>query len=879
MLKNYQENTLEALQRYLKLCAETKNVVSSYALCTKENFNIEGIYNNPLGNQSGMFENQEKPIVPYVCLRLPTGGGKTILAAHSISKICKEYLSREHCLVLWLVPTNTILEQTYDALQDKRHFYRQAIDLDFNGKVEVMKVSDALGLSKSNLDGNLNIIVSTLASWRITSTEGRKVYEDNGALLHHFENIDSNIRADLEFIDEKNTKLKHSLANVVYLNNPIIIIDEAHNAKTPLTYDTIERLNPSCIVEFTATPKASGADRSNLLYNVSASTLKAEQMIKMPIELLTTEHWQTALQDAVDKQKELEKIASEEENQTGEYIRPIVLIQAEDDRQNEETISVSLIKEYLLNTINIPESQIAIATGNERGLEGIDLNSNKCEIRYIITKQALKEGWDCPFAYILCSVKDSKSGKDVEQLLGRILRLPKVKSKNHIELNKAYSYVCSKSFFDVAKNLTDCLVDLGYHRAEASSMIEINKQQEELFQSFGFYTQEIIEPPTEIPDELKNKININYEKNTITFKEKLTSTEKDLLKKTFTREEDKKVIEDAYNLTYKFYKYSPQQQGKVLSIPQLLIDIDGEKVVYDEDALISPKWNLAECDVNLTETEFPVIVQAGELGIIDINGNGEPVIQPERQIEQELSRLLFTSSIDKEKLIKWLDNETRNYSVPYAQSIVFINKLIENLIKERKLSLEQLFYMRFKLKDAIKNKISFYVNEAKKSGFSGLFGTEFRPDNQNVLSKFSVGENFTFPNDYPANVLYDGRYQFQKHYYSVIAVMNTEETECAQNIDINNNVEFWVRNLERQEYNAFWLQTSTDKFYPDFIVKLNNGKIVVIEYKGEHLYGSEDSLEKRTIGNYWALLTNNTCSFVMLKGRDWNRLNEYLLAK
>jgi type III restriction enzyme len=133
------------------------------------------------------------------------------------------------------------------------------------------------------------------------------------------------------------------------------------------------------------------------------------------------------------------------------------------------------------------------------------------------------------------------------------------------------------------------------------------------------------------------------------------------------------------------------------------------------------------------------------------------------------------------------------------------------------------------------------------------------------LSKFSVGENFTFPNDYPANVLYDGRYQFQKHYYSVIAVMNTEETECAQNIDINNNVEFWVRNLERQEYNAFWLQTSTDKFYPDFIVKLNNGKIVVIEYKGEHLYGSEDSIEKRTIGNYWALLTNNTVALLCSK--------------
>jgi type III restriction enzyme len=264
MLKKYQKETLDALTNYLHQCAIYKDVKSAYAESTLKNFGQEGIYND------AGFSN-----IPYVCLRLPTGGGKTFLAAYSIPIVCKEFLARDFSLVIWLVPSNAILEQTFNCLQDNSHPYRQVLNEYFNGNVEILKVEDARSISKGSLQSNTMVIISTFASWRVDRTEGRKVYETNGSLEHHFVNLKYEKIKELEHFENGDGKaLKYSLANVVYLNNPIFIIDEAHNARTELTFEVLKRLNPSCIIELTATPKTKGRDRSNVLYSVSAAELK-----------------------------------------------------------------------------------------------------------------------------------------------------------------------------------------------------------------------------------------------------------------------------------------------------------------------------------------------------------------------------------------------------------------------------------------------------------------------------------------------------------------------------------------------------------------------------------------------------------------------------
>lgn len=867
MLKKYQQTTLEKLTLFLQRCAVEKDVHKAYSECTLENLGHAALYND-----AGLKN------IPYVCLRLPTGGGKTILAAHSVSIASKEYLARDFSLVIWLVPSNQILEQTYDALIDTSHPYRKALNEYFNDNVEVLKVDEARNIQKGALHSNTTIIISTFASWRVDKTEGRKVYDQNGTLSTHFEHLKSGQVENLEKVNGSNIPI-HSLANVVYLNNPIFIIDEAHNARTDLTFEVLKRLNPSCIIEFTATPKTKGADKSNVLYSVSAAELKAENMIKMPIELLTTSDWQTTISDAVKQQKILEDAAKEEESITGEYIRPIVLFQAQNDSQTESTINVVEVKNFLLNTMKIPPEQIAVATGTEREIEGKDLSLNTEPIRYIITKQALKEGWDCPFAYVFCSVAKVSSSKDVEQLLGRVLRMPQVKRKEKEVLNRAYAYVSSDSFYNTAKNLQDSLVQAGFTAIEASELIEIAPSQLSLGRFFGNVKVELNNLPdtTTLSEEVKNKLEVDAENKSIIFKDEITESDKDAIVSSLSNNKDKQEVERVYNEIKSFSKtsLSPRRQGKLFSVPQLLIDFEGELRVFDEEVLLPVDWNLAVCNKSMSEQEFPLKVDSGTKGLIDIDSKGNTYTYNASTIQEELTSIIVSSTMDKTGLIQWLVKECRHQSIPYAQIIVFISSLIDNLIESRSLQIEHLVFVRFKLKDAIKRKILNHYLDAKKKGYQELLFTQTGIVKEKI-SRFSVGEDFVFPDIYPAFNFYSGFFNFSKHYHDQVGDMNNEEAECAFNIDVHPNVDYWIRNLERQEFYSFWLQTSTDKFYPDFIVKLKNGTIVLIEYKGENIYDTPDSKEKRQLGDFYAGISNGKCCFRMLKGKDWTTLNSIL---
>ena len=194
MLKKYQIRSLEVLTSFLQNCSSNKNVERAYSQTTQQVFRQHGVYND------AGFSN-----IPYVCLRLPTGGGKTVLAAYSVGIASKEFLGRDFSLVIWLVPSNQILEQTYDALSNTHHPYRIALNQYFNDSVEVLKVDEAKSISKGALQSNTTIIISTFASWRVDRTDGRKVYENNGGLSSHFENLKSFQIENLEKIEGTNS--------------------------------------------------------------------------------------------------------------------------------------------------------------------------------------------------------------------------------------------------------------------------------------------------------------------------------------------------------------------------------------------------------------------------------------------------------------------------------------------------------------------------------------------------------------------------------------------------------------------------------------------------------------------------------------------------
>ncbi|HEX5520534.1 MAG TPA: DEAD/DEAH box helicase family protein, partial [Longimicrobiaceae bacterium] len=453
-LKRYQTETLSVLRRFLE-AARVGGARGAYESITREPAQARR-----LGRFGGRYEPLAAlPEAPYVCLRLPTGGGKTILASHAVAVARDAWIEKEYPVVLWLVPSNTIRRQTAEALKDPRHPYRRALDEAFDRRVRVFDIADFAQLRPHDLGSQLCVVVGTIQTLRVTNTEGRKVYAHHEELEPHFSRVPANAPG-LE-PREDGGGAKFSFANLLHLHRPLMIVDEAHNAVSGLTREMQARVNPCAIIEFTATPRP----RSNILHSVTAQELREAEMIKLPIFLYEHDSWQNAVNGAIAARASLAEVAAGD----AEYIRPLVLFQAQ---PKDQEVTAEALRRHLIEVEQIDEAKIAVVTGDQRELDGIDLFDPACGIEYVITVEALKEGWDCSFAYVFCSVARIRSTTDVEQLLGRVLRMPYAQRRRAAELNRAYAFLSEPSFGEAARSLADTLVRMGFEEDEASDAIE-----------------------------------------------------------------------------------------------------------------------------------------------------------------------------------------------------------------------------------------------------------------------------------------------------------------------------------------------------------------------------------------------------------------------
>jgi len=820
---------------------------------------------------------RELPGLPYVCLRVPTGGGKTVMASHAVSVACKEYLRAERCLVFWLAPTTQIVSQTIKALRDKRHPYRQALDAAFGGAVTIMDLSAAVtSLKPADLSADTVVIVSTIQAPRVGDREGRKVYtEDNGYLMAHFENLKA---GQIEALDKTESgKPAFSLANVFKLHRPVMIVDEAHNARTDLSFEMLARFQPSCIIEFTATP-ASG---SNVLVSVSASELKHDEMIKLPIRLHTRPQWKEAVQEAVAKQAELERIALEEERETDEYIRPIVLLQAQ--RRGDGNTTFDLLKQSLLEDFSIPEKQIAIATGGTNELENIDVLARTCDVRFIITVDKLREGWDCPFAYVLCSVSNLSSHTAVEQVMGRVLRMPKARRKGHEALNFAYAFVTSQGFTDAANALTDALVQNGFNPYDARA--NIKPQNDEPLPMFDgllprVVTEELPGVPTleAIPESVKEHVRtgqgmwpgvtvIRYSGPPIRREDEtvwVQAVTSDAERNAVVRLARKSRGEDAW----------PAAMGQRLAVPVLAIR-EGRQLTFFEDQFRESYWRLSECDHLLTEEEFAIDAGPQTGAEIDADKRGRMSWHSFTEgLHRQLSFLDLRGPKTDTELAVWLDRGIVHLDITPLECGLYMKKVISDLGERRGFALEQLVANRFRLRDALAERIERLRKQVENREYQRMLLPECE-------TPVEVSPEFCFEysrSNYPAPSFYDGPFRPTKHYYEKPAGMNDEEADCAAVIDSLPEVEYWVRNLTRPDC-SFWLQTPSDKFYPDFVAKLRDGRFLVVEFKGGQYVAHDDTREKDAIGQLWEARSNGLCIFrLVTRDKMQQSLREAVVA-
>lgn len=881
-LKDYQERVLDSLREFFRLAARTGDPAAAFRDTTRrlgETIPYLPIPSTGLG--SGM---------PYVCLRVPTGGGKTLLACYAAGLAQQEFLRAERAVVLWLVPSNTILDQTADALRDPRHPYRRALELAC-GAVEVVTIEEALRLSRATVEGQTVVIVSTIQSFRVEDTTGRKVYDQNGAFADHLLNLPADRLPDL--LNGADGKPKPSLVNMLRLRRPIVIVDEAHNARTDLSFSTLGQVLPSCIVEFTATP-AREKHPSNVLHRVSAAELKQAQMVKLPLRVVTRHPGQRdqLLADAIALRADLEKLAVTERQQAAEYIRPILLIQA--DRVD----ACEPLRDRLVHEFGLSKAEVKISVGRLDELKEVkDIASPTCPVRVIITVEKLREGWDCPFAYVLCSLKETRSATAIEQIVGRILRLPNAQVKRHPQLNCSYAFSVSESITDVLAELREALEHNGFTAAEAEQII-IPVPQGTL--PLGMQQKTVTFAPAEIDATvapvqeaaLGGKVRIDVPSGSITI---LVPLDRDDLEKVqscvMTPDAKAKVAEaaefvrraeQAFGGSGTPRKPSPYEQQLDFFVPLLCFNENGLLYEFESTFLLEHPWKLSEKDASLSAAYNPKTRPLGKTAVVDVGLKGEVTTMLAGDtadgdlvgtLHQQVLQLSGTDDWSMERLVVWLDREIDHHDISAGESAEFLRKVIRGLMaKFGIVDVGTLALDRFRLRDEITERIQEHRDSERKAAFRQLM----LPDSPLAVD---AGQAINFRTmGYEPSRLYEGGFQFQKHYFGpkpgeltekTAGGEITEEFQCAQFLDDLQAIKFWVRNLPRKA-TSFRLQTSKDWFYPDFVCELADGRVLAVEYKGKHLYDGNDAEEKRTVGAVWASRSGGRCLFAMPTEGDFS---------
>ena len=877
--KIYQQSVLDSIETYFRACMQLGNADTAFYQTTRELWGEGSKYHPIAGFSSDM---------PYFCLRVPTGGGKTWLAAKSVAQINTHLLRCEHSVILWLVPSKAIREQTLKALRNDQHPYHAA--LREAGPLTVLDLDEAKNVTRATLETSTTVIVATVQAFRREDTEWLKVYQSSGALMHHFEHLASEQRAELLRDGET---IPYSLANVLRLRRPFVIVDEAHNNLTPLSFKTFADFRPSGILELTATPDTE-LTPSNVLHSVSAAELKAEEMIKLPIMLETEPDWQQCLADALARRSELQTLADAEARKGAAYLRPLVLIQAEKRRQGVETLDVERVKRELIENHRVPPEEIIIATGEERGLEKIDANylqgiaDKACPVKFVITQQALAEGWDCPSAYILVSMAELHSATSVEQLLGRVLRQPDARRRSSQPLNQSYAFVVSRNFAETASALRDRLVQgAGFDRHAAAEFVQAVKQQQRPLDIEGNAGRIVIHPVVvalpekpdlkSIPKAVREKLSWDDKAQELTISQPLSDDEQHTIQQAVQSEPAKAAIQqaaEASRTTAVEFFLTPAEQGTRFAVPQMALSMQGEFTLFDDPEVLEYPWDLSSYDAAPTTEnmfELNAALKVSEGGEIDVDDAGKMMARFIADLQRDLGLAYRPENWDKVKLAAWLCRNLPEQSITHASKQAFVSHWIDELLARPAYDLGRANRQKFLIRNLLERRIKELRIAAVKQAYQQtLFGDGHE-------TRVAVDARYCFefhPQGYAPSRDYDGRFgqfSFRKHYYGRVGDFDSgEEFACACWLDVQaqqGRINFWVRNLVRKEGCSFFLQKADGRFYPDFLCQLPGGVILAVEYKGADRWN--DAEDDRLIGGLWAELSDDRCRFVMVKDKKW----------
>jgi type III restriction enzyme len=534
-----------------------------------------------------------------------------------------------------------------------------------------------------------------------------------------------------------------------------------------------------------------------VVYGKSGKELLDEQMIKLPLNIATSgqKNWKDALTQARDKRKALADKAVEYAGSVGpdRLIRPIVLVQVErtgkEQRGNKVggqlVIHSEDVKEYLIERLSVPETAIAIKSSQTDDIEGIDLLDPDCSIEWIITKSALQEGWDCPFAYILVSLNNTGSSRSMTQLVGRVLRQPYQERTPFDELNESYIYCLHAKASEIARQVKSALEREGYE-GDASSVVDASRGP-------------VAKPMREV--------GIRPEFSSL-----------------YTRPFEGKIY-------LPHFCVKTDEMYEPLDYYRHLIS----EVNVDRFNFGGIDWPLAQAIAEAKDRFYRITL-------------GEDIA---RSSETE------TDLIETDEQVKaWLAASLPFDYFSQKQIVRIVGRIYDRLIDSEMQLKDRLGLVKFVVRDHAERFISDQVDIQTEQAFRKLFKAN------RVLFYLGCAEcRFEIPETITINATqkleHDNGDPIAKSLFELAEreSSNQYEQAIALCIDRHPEVLWWYRNLVGQD--NFAIQGyRRNRIRPDFIVKdrVNSRAlhtVLVLESKGKHLEGSQDTTYKRTVAEFF----------------------------
>ncbi len=868
----YQQQVLDDLADFLGRVEQLGNIKEAF----KEFWQAQGVV------QPETYLQTIKQ-VPHVCIKVPTGGGKTFIAANAIKTVFDAlaiYMRNEPKAVVWLVPSNAILDQTRKNLADPQHPYRRKIDIQFNGRVAVYTKDDLLqgaGFNAASVHEQLNIFVLSYASFRTSNKEGRKAYQENSnlrAFVHQM--AEDDVLADTD---------ESALINVIRCMKPLCIVDESHNARSKLSREMLENFNPSFILDLTATPRKG----SNIISYVDAALLKTNNMIKLPVIVYNHRSSKEVLSNAIQLRNNLEKQAMEEQEAGGDYIRPIVLFQAETKGKENKT-TFEQVKKKLLK-LGIPEQEIAIKTAKINELKNEDLLSPQCSIRYIITINALKEGWDCPFAYILATIANRHSVVDVEQIVGRVLRQPYARRHHHDLLNNSYVLASSGDFISTLDKIVAGLNQAGFSKrdmraAEVATLAPkeagAQPKQPGLFDepcSAGQEVSGIGNRDTESVDERDNdgavrddldmpevELEETCQNDVANIMERAEQESRDYEDQARQRSEDD-VAEEVREKMNQFTMIEQyREQAAALKLPQFFMEMP-EMNLFESTILFNREELLKGFRLGQADSVIDFNTLEDEAYEVDLEKVGDHDYRPsfwklQHSTKENLMEYLVALPPDGQKrqvTERLCDLIGNMYPIAEQEVKKYIRRILDDMNNEQ---IHDCIEREYSYRNKIKAKIRALATSYAETVFYQWLAAD----------KIKMQEYYALPETiHPletASAIPASLYQSE-------GKLNNWERKVINDIANLDNVLFWHRIIERKGFciNGFV------NHYPDFLVQTRNGKTLLVETKGDDRDNS-DSVRKLKLGEAWANRAGNDFRYFMVFDKNAIegafRLDEFL---